>query len=246
MRCPNPWGLGQRQWKRGNRLTLPISSNFAIVRGKQRRQARFFLHDLAASNDSLLRLLPRGNFRPVEDNELLRRIRSGDSAAWRALYERYVLSIWRYAYVHCGGHLHTTEDVVSETFLDAVRAIRATTPRIGCVSAWLIGIVRHKLADQRRCALRVDTLVNTLRHEGAGEAETSVELDATELRGQVIRAMDQLPDDERLVLEWKYLDELSVREISSRLGRTDKAVESLLYRARRSFRLLLEDNRNAH
>jgi DNA-directed RNA polymerase specialized sigma24 family protein len=48
--------------------------------------------------------------------------------------------------------------------------------------------------------------------------------------------MDRLADEERLVLEWKYLDRLAVRDMADRLGRTEKSVESILYRARRSFR----------
>ena len=48
--------------------------------------------------------------------------------------------------------------------------------------------------------------------------------------------MDGLPDEERLALEWKYVDDLSVGQIADRLGRTEKAAESVLYRARRAFR----------
>jgi RNA polymerase sigma factor (sigma-70 family) len=51
-----------------------------------------------------------------------------------------------------------------------------------------------------------------------------------------------MPDEERQVLEWKYLEELAVAEIAERLGRTEKAVEALLYRARRSFRELIKGN----
>jgi DNA-directed RNA polymerase specialized sigma24 family protein len=38
------------------------------------------------------------------------------------------------------------------------------------------------------------------------------------------------------VLEWKYLESSSVRDIAERLGKTEKAVEAALYRARISFR----------
>jgi RNA polymerase sigma factor (sigma-70 family) len=52
----------------------------------------------------------------------------------------------------------------------------------------------------------------------------------------VIRALDSLADEERLALEWKYMESLSVRDIAERLGRTEKAIEAILYRARMSFR----------
>ena len=50
--------------------------------------------------------------------------------------------------------------------------------------------------------------------------------------------MAQLADEDRVALEWKYLEGLSVREIAVRLGRTEKAAESILLRARRTFRKL--------
>jgi hypothetical protein len=53
--------------------------------------------------------------------------------------------------------------------------------------------------------------------------------------------MDSLPDQQRLALEWKYLDKLSVREMADRWETTVKAVESILFRARREFRDRLEN-----
>jgi len=48
--------------------------------------------------------------------------------------------------------------------------------------------------------------------------------------------MDELPEQHRVALEWKYVDKLSVREIAERLQTTEKAAESILFRARRTFR----------
>jgi RNA polymerase sigma-70 factor (ECF subfamily) len=57
-----------------------------------------------------------------------------------------------------------------------------------------------------------------------------------EQRLAVRRVMDDLPEQYRLVLEWKYIDDLSVRQIGDRLAMTEKAAESILFRARREFR----------
>ena len=48
--------------------------------------------------------------------------------------------------------------------------------------------------------------------------------------------MDRLDPMERVALEWKYLDGLSVREIAGRIARTEKAAEDILRRARAAFR----------
>ena len=55
----------------------------------------------------------------------------------------------------------------------------------------------------------------------------------------VQRILDHLPVRYGRALEWKYLDEIPVREIAARLGLSEKAAESLLTRARAAFRTLV-------
>jgi DNA-directed RNA polymerase specialized sigma24 family protein len=62
----------------------------------------------------------------------------------------------------------------------------------------------------------------------------------------VLNVLEGLSDRQRVVLEWKYLDALRVREIAERLGETEKAVETVLYRARREFRRLFESAESSH
>jgi RNA polymerase sigma-70 factor (ECF subfamily) len=64
-------------------------------------------------------------------------------------------------------------------------------------------------------------------------------LEQVERRSVVRAAILLLPDDRRQVLLWKYVEGLSVETIAVRMGRTVKAVESLLSRARRQVRGLL-------
>jgi RNA polymerase sigma factor (sigma-70 family) len=57
-----------------------------------------------------------------------------------------------------------------------------------------------------------------------------------ETRQVVLTVLDHLQDDQRMLLEWKYADDLTVREIADRTGRSRKSIESLLHRARVAFR----------
>jgi RNA polymerase sigma factor (sigma-70 family) len=57
-----------------------------------------------------------------------------------------------------------------------------------------------------------------------------------QVRESILAALDYLPAPYGDILEWKYLRELSMGEIAQRLGRSPKAVESLLTRAREAFR----------
>ena len=174
----------------------------------------------------------------MNDGDLVRAIQDGDLASLTTLYQRHVYGVWRYVHAHLSRDVEETEDVVSETFLAAIRTIRTFDPQRGTVSGWLLGIARNKLRDHFRRARRAVRCAPA----GAGTAADADSrgpdgsLIAAETRDAVIRALNTLGDEERLALEWKYIDSLSVREIAERLGRTEKAAEAILYRARVSFR----------
>ena len=165
------------------------------------------------------------------DEQLLSRIRRGDREALGELYGRHLPGVWRYVLAQLRGDEQTARDAVSETFLAAIRSLVKTDVAVANVGGWLMGIARHKVRDVRRS-------VRSEISEGksAMAADPAAALEAADVRQGVARAMDRMDDDERTVLEWKYIEGLSVREISGRLGRTEKGVEALLYRARKSFR----------
>ena len=174
----------------------------------------------------------------MNDGDLVRAVQRGDSASLTILYQRYVKAVWRYLHLRLLRDEHGTEELVSETFLAAIRTIHAIDPEHGNVYAWLLGIARNKLRDHWRKA-------NRMTDDPMPKAEDVVDVDAAdpdqslltaEVREAVLRSLDALEDDERLALEWKYLESLSVRKIAERLARTEKAVEATLYRARASFR----------
>lgn len=168
------------------------------------------------------------------DSELIQRILTGDRHALAVLYDRYLPSIWRYVFARLRGDEAGCRDVVSETFLAAVRSVRSFDGQAGSVSGWLIGIARHKITDYCRTRSRAPgELVADPLAEGGDPA---VESAAEESREAVTAVLARLPDEQRQVLEWKYIDEISVREIARRLDRTERAVEALLYRARQAFR----------
>jgi RNA polymerase sigma-70 factor (ECF subfamily) len=169
-----------------------------------------------------------------DDAVLISRIQAGDREAFRILYERYLPSVWRYVYSQLRGHDAASRDVVSETFLAMAQNIGRLDAASTNVACWLSGVARNKLADYWR---RFAPQAAGQDMESPGrEIDPVVAMDASEIRQAVGQAMDRLDDPERIALEWKYIDGLTVREIAQRLGRTEKATEGILYRARAAFR----------
>jgi RNA polymerase sigma factor (sigma-70 family) len=172
-------------------------------------------------------------------------LRQRDPVAVRHLTECYVPSVWRYVYLQVGGDHHLAEDLVSEAVLALVRAVTSGV-EIQSPGAWLRSVAGNKVQDHFRAAARVQHLVEQVKHtEPASDLnDAPAERQRLERRMQVREVMDELPERHRLVLEWKYLDKLAVREIAARLDLTQKAAESILFRARREFREKLSGKEN--
>jgi RNA polymerase sigma-70 factor (ECF subfamily) len=142
------------------------------------------------------------------------------------------------------GDPQTAADVFQDTWLDAISYIGQFDPKLGELRSWLFGIARRRIALHWRQRLtRGDTAA-------AARAEIPVDLaDGAVVPDDVIEHLEQaavvqasllaLPPERRQVLVDKYVEELSVSQIAARTGKSPKAVESLLSRAREQFRALL-------
>lgn len=173
----------------------------------------------------------------MNDSEFVNGLRQRDPAAVRHLTQCYLPSVWRFVYVQVGGDHHLAEDIVSEAVLAIIRAAEAGV-EILSPSAWLRTVANNKVQDHFRAAARVQHLIEGVKQRSPSveQADAAALHDQLERRQQVRRIMDQLPESSRLALEWKYVEKISVRDIAGRLSVTEKAVESILFRARREFR----------
>jgi RNA polymerase sigma-70 factor, ECF subfamily len=183
----------------------------------------------------------------LTDVDLLYGARRGDAEAWRTLYVRYLPFVWRQAHaLLCDSH--AAEDVTSEVMLALLRNIQNLESEVPKLGGWLRTVVRCKAADHQRAVIRsrakMAVVATRLAADGSnGQPGPSVPLEVVETKSRVHLALDALPERQRIVLEWKYLEGLSVRDMADRLGETEKAVESVLYRARREFRRLFDSQR---
>jgi len=179
---------------------------------------------------------------PASDAQLLRLMQMGDSRAWQELYQRYLPSAWRLAWQLVGDR-QVAEDLVSESLLALCRKASELDPETTKLFGWLRGVIRHKAMDHHRSKARKTVamdhranLQNTIDSDRHQENRPSASLERSEQASEVMSVMDDLDESKRQCLEWKYVDKLPVREMAVRLDLTEKAVESILYRARLEFR----------
>ena len=140
------------------------------------------------------------------------------------LYERTLDEVYRYATRLTGGDRPFADEIVQETYL---QLLRGPAPRDGADIGWLIVACRHRFLDAlKRDRRRTDRELRALEKPAA----------APEPGGEATDALGALPVDYRVVLVLRYVDGLSVSEIATEIGRSRRATESLLARARAALR----------
>ncbi len=180
------------------------------------------------------------------DRALARRILGGDEAAFTELFNRFFPRLYRFALARMPGDPEGAKDVVQQVFCRAIEQLD-TYRGEAALYTWFCQICRNVIADQYRRGGRsgsrvvlIEDLPNARAVLESLAAPAADEPESGALREQVCRVvaatLDALPGHYGEALEWKYIDGLSVREIAARLELGEKAAESLLTRARESFR----------
>lgn len=183
-----------------------------------------------------------------DDAVLLQRAQRRDPAAWADLYERFSGQLLGY-FVHQCRDLATAEDLTSETFLEAIRAVHRFRGDLDDLRAWLFRIGRNNLIDHTRRRQRspVDALEDVTEgelarcHPGADPGEQAIE--AME-QGRLLAAVHALSPDQRDVVLLRLTGGLTSVQIGDIVGKTPGAVKALQHRALASLaRRLTEQHR---
>lgn len=172
----------------------------------------------------------------MTDAELLARAQRGDGKAWDQLHERLFPSAWREACARLNDRT-VAEDITAETMLALVRNLNTLQPESCRMHGWVRQVVRNKISDwARRNERRRRALQDIADRSPDVPLDATGEALAAEQRVAVAAILAEMREDHRMVLELKYAENLSVCEIGRRTDQTEKAVESLLFRARNEFR----------
>jgi RNA polymerase sigma-70 factor (ECF subfamily) len=169
----------------------------------------------------------------MPDDEAMRRVAEGDSAALAALFDRHKARLFAFLY-YLVGEQATAEDLVGETFLRLYRA-RARYRAGAGFTPWLFAIARNlALGELRRrgVARRAEQRLGREIEPGAEEWKG----EQLETRVRVRAALARLPEDQRAALVLKEFQGLSYQEIGQVLGCNEAAARARTYRARNTLR----------
>jgi len=156
------------------------------------------------------------------DRHLLRRIAAGDREAFRQLFGRYAPTAMALAR-RVVRQPQLAEETVQEAFLSVWRNPRGYDPARGTVRAWLMSAVHHRAVDgvrreeaQRRRAEDVLSLPDLAPEDPAQSAVDAVGL--PQERAAVRTALQELPPEQRQVIELMYFSGRSQSRIAEDLG----------------------------
>jgi len=157
-----------------------------------------------------------------------------DRKASAEFVQEHADSVYAYVLARLRPNAADVEDVTQEVFLAAWRCI-GDYRGSSSLKAWLLGIARHKVEDYYRAKVRSSDLEEADAIAGTGLQLDSA-LDERRLRERSLAVLDRLPEQYRLLLKWRYWEQRETAGIAVALGRTPKAVERMLARARERFR----------
>lgn len=179
----------------------------------------------------------------MDDRQLVQGMIDGDEDAFEVFADTFIPALYRFAFFRLDRNRELTCDIVQSTVCKAIAKLSSFRGEAALMT-WLCACCRTEIAmhfrKEGRRGREVELTERSLTELAPTQRQAPRGADGALLQGErrlhVHIVLDLLKPHYRRVLAWKYFEELSVKEIAQRLDVGPKAAESLLTRARRSFR----------
>lgn len=184
--------------------------------------------------------------RQEADIRLARRLMKGDVKSFDVFFNSYFPRIYRFALARLGRDHDLAEETAQVVLCQALSKMstyRGEAP----LFSWLCTFARYELSKQRKASARaqgdveisednpaIQAALESLLAEAGNDPQLLTH--QAQLRRLIGVAMDHLPTLYADALERKYVHGESVRDMAGRFGKSEKAMESTLTRARTAFR----------
>jgi RNA polymerase sigma-70 factor, ECF subfamily len=178
------------------------------------------------------------------DLALAKALVKGDERQFAVFFDEYFPRLYRFAYTRLGSDEELVKDVVQSTLMNSIRYLDSYRGD-AAMFTWLCQICRNEIAGHFRKLSRsvpevaaddeaIRPILESL--EASEEVSPDIQFESSEAKQLIQEVLDFLPGNYGNALEWKYIHGFSVTEIAGKLEVSELAVQSLLARARSSFR----------
>jgi RNA polymerase sigma-70 factor (ECF subfamily) len=165
------------------------------------------------------------------DDRLRVEAAQSDPSRFADLYEKNFYRVYAYIAGRVGQR-HLAEDLTADVFREALAGIRKFEWRGVPFAAWLLRIAVRAVADHFKRSRRQEL---ELGPEIADDSSIDIERDAI-----LFEIVDRLPDAQFRVIQMRFVEQKSIREIAEELGRSEGAIKQLQFRAIETLRAQLE------
>lgn len=172
------------------------------------------------------------------DQDLILRVAKGDRLAFRTLYARHNVRVFRFIlrFIKDEGR---AEDLIGEVFLDVWRQADRFEGR-SSVSTWILGMARFKALSSLR-----KTTEEELDEEQAGaiadEADTPETVAQKLDKAKALRrCIDRLSSEHREIIDLVYYQEKSISEVAEIVGIPENTVKTRMFYARKRLQELMQ------
>ena len=180
--------------------------------------------------------------------DLIRQLASGDHQALKHLYAEFGVRVYNTA-LGMVQNREEAEEITQDVFVEMHRNARAFKFQ-SSVATWLYRITVNKSLDVLRHRNRNKrfAFVTSIFQRESGELNIDapdfhhpgVALENQENASILFKAVDQLPENQRTAFVLSQVEQLSQKEIAAVMNLGEKAIESLLQRAKANLRITLE------
>ena len=181
----------------------------------------------------------------LHDKELVKQLLAGDERAFDHFFEENFARLYRFALVRLSDDPDAAREVAQITLSKAIRKLH-TYRAESALFTWLCAICRNATSDwleiqgrYREHIVLVEDFPEIQAAVDSVQVPEQMNPEHHYQRVELLRliqvALDRLPPKYGDVLEWKYIEGHSIKEISGKLNIRDEATQSLLARARRAF-----------
>ncbi len=181
----------------------------------------------------------------LDDKRLVKQLVAGDERAFDRFFDENFARLYRFAIARLRDDPEGAREVVQITLTRAIRKLH-TYRAESALFTWLCAICRNEISDwlsrqgrYREHIILVEDLPEVQAAVDSFQAPTDDGPERHYQRAEALRliqvALDRLPPKYGDVLEWKYIEGHTVREIAARLDIGTEATQSLLARAKRAF-----------
>jgi len=166
----------------------------------------------------------------LDDAAVIARVLSGDKQQFALLVARYQTGLYRHAVSMVLDH-DVASDMVQETLVRAYTRL-STCRDHDRFRAWLFQMLRNRCLDHLKDIRRRNVSLDRALDVPAPGEEPVAQMERMRLRGEVSKALDQLPDAQREAFLMHYVEELPYETMADLLGASVSALKMRVLRAR--------------